>query len=27
LWHVVHIPFIYLLLFSGIVHVIAVHMY
>jgi hypothetical protein len=27
LWHVVHIPFIYLLLFSGIIHVIAVHMY
>lgn len=27
LWHVVHIPFLYLLLFSGIVHVIAVHMY
>ncbi|MFZ6819282.1 hypothetical protein [Undibacterium sp. Ji22W] len=27
LWHVVHIPFIYLLLFSGIVHVIAVHLY
>jgi hypothetical protein len=27
LWHVIHIPFIYLLLFSGIVHVIAVHMY
>lgn len=27
LWHVVHIPFLYLLLFSGIVHVVAVHMY
>lgn len=27
LWHVVHIPFLYLLVFSGIVHVIAVHMY
>ena len=27
LWHVIHIPFLYLLLFSGIVHVIAVHMY
>jgi len=27
LWHVVHIPFLYLLLFSGIAHVIAVHMY
>lgn len=27
LWHVIHIPFIYLLLFSGIIHVVAVHMY
>jgi hypothetical protein len=27
LWHVIHIPFIYLLIFSGIIHVIAVHMY
>lgn len=27
LWHVAHIPFLYLLLFSGIVHVVAVHMY
>lgn len=27
LWHVVHIPFLYLLVFSGVVHVIAVHMY
>lgn len=27
LWHVVHVPFFYLLLISGIVHVIAVHMY
>jgi hypothetical protein len=27
LWHVVHIPFLYLLLLSGIVHVVAVHMY
>lgn len=27
LWHVIHIPFLYLLLVSGIVHVIAVHMY
>lgn len=27
LWHVAHIPFLYLLLFSGIVHVIAVHIY
>lgn len=27
LWHVIHIPFIYLLVLSGIVHVVAVHMY
>lgn len=27
LWHVAHIPFIYLLVFSAIVHVIAVHLY
>lgn len=27
LWHLIHIPFLYLLLFSGIVHVVAVHMY
>lgn len=27
LWHLVHIPFLYLLIISGIVHVIAVHMY
>ena len=27
LWHLVHIPFLYLLLFAGIVHVLAVHMY
>lgn len=27
LWHVIHIPFLYLLVFSGIVHVVAVHMY
>jgi len=27
LWHVVHVPFLYLLVFSGIVHVVAVHMY
>jgi hypothetical protein len=27
LWHVIHIPFIYLLGLSGIIHVIAVHMY
>lgn len=26
-WHIVHIPFLYLLVFSGVVHVIAVHMY
>jgi hypothetical protein len=27
LWHLAHVPFIYLLLLSGIVHVIAVHIY
>lgn len=27
LWHIAHVPFIYLLLISGIVHVIAVHLY
>lgn len=27
LWHVAHVPFIYLLVFSGIIHVIAVHLY
>jgi hypothetical protein len=27
LWHVAHIPFLYLLVISGIVHVVAVHMY
>lgn len=27
LWHIVHIPFLYLLVFSGVVHVVAVHMY
>jgi hypothetical protein len=27
LWHVIHIPFLYLFVFSGIVHVLAVHMY
>lgn len=27
LWHVVHIPFLYLLVISGVVHVVAVHMY
>ncbi len=27
LWHVVHVPFIYLLVICGIVHVVAVHMY
>lgn len=26
-WHVVHVPFLYLLVFSGVVHVVAVHMY
>ncbi|MGE5471737.1 MAG: hypothetical protein ACM3X0_13130 [Bacteroidota bacterium] len=26
-WHVIHVPFLYLLVFSGVVHVIAVHMY
>jgi hypothetical protein len=26
-WHLVHIPFMYLLVFSGIAHVVAVHMY
>jgi hypothetical protein len=26
-WHVIHIPFLYLLIVSGIVHVVAVHMY
>lgn len=27
LWHIIHIPFIYLLVLSGIIHVVAVHMY
>jgi hypothetical protein len=27
LWHVAHVPFIYLLVFSGIAHVVAVHLY
>ncbi|MBU1601902.1 MAG: hypothetical protein KKA74_07745 [Gammaproteobacteria bacterium] len=27
MWHIVHIPFLYLLVFSGVVHVVAVHMY
>jgi hypothetical protein len=27
LWHVAHIPFVYLLIISGIVHVVAVHVY
>ncbi len=27
LWHIAHVPFIYLLLFTGIAHVIAVHLY
>jgi hypothetical protein len=26
-WHLIHVPFLYLLVFSGIVHVVAVHMY
>jgi hypothetical protein len=27
LWHVAHIPFVYLLVLSAVVHVVAVHMY
>ena len=27
LWHVLHIPFVYLFVFSAIVHVVAVHTY
>jgi len=27
LWHLIHVPFLYLLVLSGIVHVVAVHMY
>ncbi len=27
LWHILHVPFVFLLLVSGVVHVIAVHMY
>jgi hypothetical protein len=27
LWHLVHVPFLYLLVLTGIVHVVAVHMY
>lgn len=27
LWHILHLPFVYMLVFSAIVHVIAVHMY
>lgn len=27
LWHVVHIPFVYLLVICGVIHVVAVHMY
>jgi hypothetical protein len=27
LWHIIHVPFLYLLVISGVVHVIAVHMY
>lgn len=26
-WHLIHVPFLYLLVFSGVVHVFAVHMY
>lgn len=26
-WHLIHVPFLYLLVFSGVVHVVAVHMY
>ncbi len=26
-WHIIHVPFLYLLVFSGVVHVVAVHMY
>jgi hypothetical protein len=27
LWHVLHVPFVFMLVISGVVHVIAVHMY
>lgn len=27
LWHVLHVPFVFMLVFSAIVHVVAVHMY
>ncbi len=27
LWHVLHVPFVYMLVFSAIAHVVAVHMY
>jgi hypothetical protein len=27
LWHLIHVPFLYLLIISGVVHVVAVHMY
>jgi hypothetical protein len=27
LWHILHVPFVFMLIISGIVHVIAVHMY
>jgi hypothetical protein len=27
LWHVLHVPFVFMLVISGIVHVISVHMY
>jgi hypothetical protein len=27
LWHLIHVPFLYLLVISGVIHVVAVHMY
>ena len=27
LWHILHVPFVFMLVVSGVVHVIAVHMY
>jgi hypothetical protein len=27
LWHILHVPFVFMLIISGIAHVIAVHMY
>jgi hypothetical protein len=27
LWHILHVPFVFMLVISGVVHVIAVHMY